>query len=63
MPYRIKRSEKVPEAVRRIALEQIDRARSELRDTNMEAAESVHQARKRLRKRWRTYWRNWRSGT
>jgi len=53
MPYRIKHSEKVPEAVRRIALEQIDRARSELRDTNMEAAESVHQARKRFRKRWR----------
>jgi CHAD domain-containing protein len=50
MPYRIKRSEKVPAAVRRIALEQIDRARSELRDTDMEAAESVHQARKRFKK-------------
>ncbi|MGD2136752.1 MAG: CHAD domain-containing protein [Gammaproteobacteria bacterium] len=50
MPYRIKRSETVPKAVRRIALEQIDRARTELRDTDMEAAESVHQARKRFKK-------------
>lgn len=50
MPYRFKRKEPVAEGMRRIALEQIDRARTELRDTEMEAAEAVHQARKRFKK-------------
>jgi CHAD domain-containing protein len=50
MPYRIKRRESVPAAIRRIALEQTERAISELRDTDMDAAEAVHQARKRFKK-------------
>jgi CHAD domain-containing protein len=50
MPYRIKRAEAIPKAVRRIAMEQIERARNELRGEDLEAAEAVHQARKRFKK-------------
>lgn len=50
MPYRIRRGEPVQEAVERIAMEQVDRARAELRDRELEAAEAVHQARKRFKK-------------
>jgi CHAD domain-containing protein len=50
MPYRFKRGEAVPEAVQRIAMEQIERAQKELRGRLPDAAEAVHQARKRFKK-------------
>jgi len=50
MPYRIKRGETVRQGVERIAMEQIRRARRELRGDAPDAAEAVHQARKRFKK-------------
>jgi CHAD domain-containing protein len=50
MPYRIKRGESVPDAIQRIAMEQIERARNELGAQEPDAAEAVHQARKRFKK-------------
>lgn len=50
MPYRIRDTEAVPVAIKRIALEQISRARDELVSGDLEAAEAVHQVRKRFKK-------------
>ncbi|TVP80862.1 CHAD domain-containing protein [Thioalkalivibrio sp.] len=50
MPYHLKRKEPVADGIRRIALEQMERARDELGDEDMASAEAVHQARKRLKK-------------
>lgn len=50
MGYRIRSGEPVAAATRRIALEQLDKAVSELVDRDMDVHESVHQARKRFKK-------------
>ena len=50
MPYRIRRSETVPEGVRRVACEQIDRAVGEIDDVDLDPHETVHQVRKRCKK-------------
>ncbi len=50
MPYRLKKRESVPEGVRRVVREQIDRAVEELTDAEMDRHEAVHQARKRFKK-------------
>jgi CHAD domain-containing protein len=50
MPYRLKAHESVPEGIKRIAGEQIERAIKELTDSELDPHESVHQARKRFKK-------------
>lgn len=50
MSYRIKRKESVQDALRRIAHEQIDKARVELTDEGIDRHEGVHSARKRFKK-------------
>jgi CHAD domain-containing protein len=50
MGYRIRSNEPVAEATRRITHEQLDKAVNELADRDMDVHESIHQARKRLKK-------------
>jgi CHAD domain-containing protein len=50
MPFRILASERVQDAVRRIAHEQIEKAISEIGDESIGAEETVHQVRKRCKK-------------
>ncbi len=50
MSYRIKRSEDVQNAIRRIATEQIERAVREIDDQSIDRHEVVHQIRKRCKK-------------
>lgn len=50
MAFHLKRKESVKKGVRRIALEQLDRARGELTSPDLHRAEAVHQARKRFKK-------------
>jgi len=50
MSYRIERGEPLTDAVRRIATEQIDKARDELADPELDAHVVVHQVRKRCKK-------------
>jgi CHAD domain-containing protein len=50
MPYRYKHGESVEHGTQRIAREQLRRAIDELNDPELDPAEAVHQARKRLKK-------------
>ena len=50
MPFRFFRDELVSDGVRRIVLEQVDRAIAELDDRRLELDEAVHQVRKRCKK-------------
>jgi CHAD domain-containing protein len=50
MPYRLKSCESVPEGIKRVVDEQIERAIKELTDRELDRHESVHQARKRFKK-------------
>jgi len=51
MAYRFKHGDKsVPQALKRIAREQIDKALGEIDDDQRDAAETVHQLRKRCKK-------------
>jgi CHAD domain-containing protein len=50
MPYRFKRKQKVPQAVRRIVAEQTARAACELRGDNPDIHDGVHNARKCFKK-------------
>jgi CHAD domain-containing protein len=50
MPFRIRRKKSVQKSVRRIALEQIDRAIREVLDEELNRHEAVHQVRKRCKK-------------
>ncbi len=50
MAYRIEITENPQEAVRRIAREQIDKAIDEVKDTQLDGHETVHQVRKRCKK-------------
>lgn len=50
MAYRIRRRKSVEASVRKIALEQIDKAIGEVMDDEMDRHEAVHQARKRCKK-------------
>lgn len=51
MAYRFLEKESIPKGIRRIAQEQADRAIAELTDEALDRHESVHQARKRFKKR------------
>lgn len=50
MPYRIKRTESVQSAIRRIAQEQISKGVAEIDDGSLDRHETVHQVRKRCKK-------------
>lgn len=50
MAFHLKRKESVRKGVGRIALDQLDRARDELTDPQLDHGEAVHQARKRFKK-------------
>jgi len=50
MSYRIKTRKAVGKEIRRIAIEQINKAIAELSDTGLDRHEAVHQARKRFKK-------------
>lgn len=50
MSYRIDTTEAVGREIRRIAIEQINKAVAELSDTSLDRHEAVHQARKRFKK-------------
>jgi CHAD domain-containing protein len=50
MPYRLRRSESVQDAVQRVAREQIDKAIGEIDDEHLDRHEAVHQVRKRCKK-------------
>ncbi len=50
MPYRIKDPRRLPEEIRRIVEEQIDRAIREIDDKELDQDETVHQVRKRCKK-------------
>lgn len=50
MGYRLKRDETVEDGIRRIALEQIDKALAEIDDDSLDRHETVHQVRKRCKK-------------
>jgi inorganic triphosphatase YgiF len=50
MPFRLRRKKTVQKSVRRIALEQIDKAIREVLDDNVNRHEAVHQVRKRCKK-------------
>jgi len=50
VPYRVKKNETVPAAVRRIALEQIESALANLAKASEDTETSVHEARKDLKK-------------
>jgi len=50
MGYRFKRSEAVLDGIRRITLEQIDKAIGEIDDDDLDREEAVHQVRKRCKK-------------
>ncbi|MEZ6097799.1 MAG: CHAD domain-containing protein [Pirellulaceae bacterium] len=50
MAYRIRRSKSVQASVRKIALEQIDKAIGEILDEQLDRHETVHQVRKRCKK-------------
>lgn len=50
MSYRLTAEETIPQGIRRIVYEQIDKAATELTDDALSRHESVHQARKRFKK-------------
>ncbi len=50
MAYVLKRSESVPEGIRRMALEEIDSAASELSKRRRDRDEAIHEARKNIKK-------------
>jgi CHAD domain-containing protein len=50
MAYRLKIGEPVQDGIRRIIIEQIERALGELNDKNLDRADTVHQVRKRCKK-------------
>jgi CHAD domain-containing protein len=50
MAYRLRRDESVEDGVRRIAIEQIDKALAEIDDDTLDPHDTVHQVRKRCKK-------------
>lgn len=50
MPYRIRKRESIQESVRKVALEQIDKAIGEIVDEQLDRHATVHQVRKRCKK-------------
>ncbi len=50
MAYRLSKNKSVEKSVRKIALEQIDKAIGEIKDKNLDHHEKVHQVRKRCKK-------------
>ena len=50
MGYRLERDESVEDGIRRIAVEQIDKALAEIDDDDLDRHETVHQVRKRCKK-------------
>ena len=50
MPYRLKRKESVDEGLKRVALEQLQRAQQECEDRDLDGDTTVHQIRKRMKK-------------
>lgn len=50
MPYRLKRKESVDQGLKRVALEQLQRAQQECEDRDLDSDTKVHQIRKRMKK-------------
>ncbi|MGK7296930.1 MAG: CHAD domain-containing protein [Candidatus Wenzhouxiangella sp. M2_3B_020] len=50
MSYRLERDESIEDGIRRIAVEQIDKALAEIDDDDLDRHETVHQVRKRCKK-------------